>query len=67
MELVLLLWSLSGILMAWYTTPQWMFEDDWFGFFIMTGCGAIAGPIGGLFWYINSPRWDEDWGDKKDH
>lgn len=53
MEVLWILWPITGWICAFASTPKWMFRDDPFGIFLALFCGGVAGPIG-VFWFFDS-------------
>lgn len=51
MEYLIALWPIVGIFCAFASTPRWLFRGDPFAVFLAVFCGAIAGPIG-IFWFF---------------
>ena len=51
MEWILLLWPTSGWACAYFSTPRWMI-DDFEAYFMLFLCGAVAGPLG-ILWFLD--------------
>lgn len=53
MEILFLLWPITGWLCAYFSTPRWMLESNPFGWFLLFFFGAVAGPFG-VFWFCTN-------------
>ena len=56
MEMFVILWPIIGWLCVFLSTPRWMFLEEPLGILFAIICGAIVGPFGVVWFFMDGSR-----------